>query len=65
MRISQKKLYLAVMDVLEPMEKACLLLTVVGNMSIREVGTVLKIDKDTVTRVIARAKKKARALKDG
>ena len=65
MRMSQKKLYLAVMDVLEPMEKACLLLTVVGNMSLRECETVLKISRSTISRIIATAKKKARRLKNG
>ena len=48
MRGSEKKLYLAVMDTLEPVEKACLLLTVVGGMSLRECETVLKIDTQNV-----------------
>jgi len=65
MRGSERKLYLAVMDTLEPVEKACLLLTVIGGMSLRECETVLKIDHVTISRIISRAKEKAKGLKNG
>ena len=66
MKASDKKLFLAVMDMLEPIEKACLLLTVIGGMSYQEiVGLVTKWPKNrmTVNRIISTAKRKARCLK--
>lgn len=67
MKVSDKKLFLAVMDMLEPIEKACLLLTVIGGMSYQE---IVKIDvtkwprnKMAVNRIISTAKEKARCLK--
>ena len=60
-----RRLFLAVLDILDPMEKACLLLTVIGEMSLRECATVLKISKDSVNRIIAKGKERARTLKAG
>ena len=64
MRASDKKLFMAVLDTLKPMEKACLLLTVIGGMTVRECGQVLKIRKSAVSKAVARAKEKARRLKN-
>ena len=67
MKASDKKLFLAVMDTLEPIEKACLLLTIIGNMSFQEiVDLVTKWPRHrmAVSRIISTAKKKARKLKD-
>jgi len=58
---NNKKLFLAFIEKLEPIERACLLLTTMGGASQRECATLFKVSHSTISRIISRAKKKARA----
>ena len=69
MQRRDKKLLTEALDLLTPIEKSCLLLHVLGNLTYREISQISVTpwpkSKMAVYRVISKAKRKAKGGKNG